>query len=201
MPHSPPEDAGDLSSFPLLLPEHPELRTRSARKPFRKGEFVLREGDRSRKVFCLEEGLVKLSLSDARGGEWIKSFIAAPGLFAARETLASGSGAPFSAICLEACVVRVFAYDDVERACAADPRLSRARFRFEQAVAIKKERRERRMLTELPEDAYRGFMAEHRALAARLTQGDIARYLGLTPVGLSRIRKRVAATNAGARTR
>lgn len=47
-----------------------------------------------------------------------------------------------------------------------------------------------RTLALSPEENYRQLLAESPDLAQRLTQNDIARYLGITPVALSRIRGR-----------
>ena len=57
---------------------------------------------------------------------------------------------------------------------------------------MKKERREREFLTESAEERYRMLLERSPALFDKVTQKDIARYLGITPVALSRIRKRSA---------
>jgi len=59
------------------------------------------------------------------------------------------------------------------------------------ALAMRKERREHAFLTKSPEENYRELAAESPGLVQRLTQNDIARYLGITPVALSRIRGRL----------
>ena len=58
--------------------------------------------------------------------------------------------------------------------------------------SMKKERREREFLTESAEERYRMLMDRSPELFDKVTQKDIARYLGITPVALSRIRKRNA---------
>jgi len=57
--------------------------------------------------------------------------------------------------------------------------------------AERKEARERELLTLRPEDRYRCFVANSPSLEARITQKELAAYLGVTPVGLNRIVKRV----------
>jgi CRP-like cAMP-binding protein len=54
-----------------------------------------------------------------------------------------------------------------------------------------KRERERELLTLRPEQRYRAFMAETPGLEERIPQRDLARHLGLTPVGLNRIVARV----------
>ena len=58
----------------------------------------------------------------------------------------------------------------------------------------RKEKRERELLTLTPEQRYGRFLEEEPALAARIPQKDLALYLGITPVALSRIRGRLQRT-------
>jgi CRP-like cAMP-binding protein len=53
---------------------------------------------------------------------------------------------------------------------------------------MQRERRWRNMLSLSTEKAYKAFLEEHPDVASRITQADTARYLGITPVALSRIR-------------
>lgn len=57
--------------------------------------------------------------------------------------------------------------------------------------AARKEQREQELLTLAPEPRYRAFSAAEPALERRITQKDLALYLGLTPVGLNRIILRI----------
>src|SRR5690606_18873603 len=60
-------------------------------------------------------------------------------------------------------------------------------------LAMKKERREYELLCLSAEARYLLFCESEAHLLPRLAQNDIARYLGITPVALSRIRKRCRA--------
>jgi CRP-like cAMP-binding protein len=55
----------------------------------------------------------------------------------------------------------------------------------------RKERREMELLTLSPEERYRGFVRDHPELALTLKQRDIASYVRVTPVALSRIKARL----------
>ena len=57
--------------------------------------------------------------------------------------------------------------------------------------AMKKEKREFEFLCLSPETRYRQLAQNSPALLNRITQNDLAKYLGVTAVGLSRIKKRV----------
>jgi len=58
-------------------------------------------------------------------------------------------------------------------------------------LALKKEKREFEFLCLDAESRYRQLVEASPELLEKVTQNDLARYLGITPVGLSRIKKRV----------
>jgi len=63
--------------------------------------------------------------------------------------------------------------------------------------SLVKERRERELLILTPEQRYRRFLEDYPDLIGVVSQKDIASYLGVTPVGLSRIASRVRKDTAG----
>jgi len=68
---------------------------------------------------------------------------------------------------------------------------SQFKLRLMEHVAIRKEEREAEFLTDTAEKRYRNFLLRYASLAERIPQYHIASFVGITPVGLSRIRKRV----------
>ena len=79
----------------------------------------------------------------------------------------------------------------------ADP-LSEEAQKLAAERAARKEARERELLTLGAEARYRAFCADEPLLARRIPQKDLARHLGLTPVGLNRIAMRVRRGGGGA---
>ncbi|MBE0385874.1 Crp/Fnr family transcriptional regulator [Pseudoalteromonas luteoviolacea] len=55
-------------------------------------------------------------------------------------------------------------------------------------LALKKERREFELLTLSATERFNNLRNDDPQLVAKLTQNDIAKYLGITPVALSRIK-------------
>ena len=62
---------------------------------------------------------------------------------------------------------------------------------FMQALAVKKAHREEGLLLDSAELRYKNFLAQESDLVERLPLYHIASYLGITDVGLSRIRRRI----------
>ncbi|MET4682323.1 Crp/Fnr family transcriptional regulator [Brevundimonas faecalis] len=160
---------------------------------FEKGEVVFRQGDAARDVYVLRRGLVKLFYVTRDGRERIKSFIVDGGLFGSRRSQIGDGSSAFSAACLEQSEIAVVGYDRFRDAMRRDARLASLFLDLSEGAALRKEIREHDLLCLSAEARYRRFVAEQEALASRLMQIDIARYLGVTPVALSRIRRRVEA--------
>jgi len=161
-------------------------------KKYKKGEHIFGQGDVCRDVFCVRRGLIKIYYNTLEGKEWIKTFIADKGILGSRISQMLSVASPFSALCLEDTEVIKFPYELFEDACFEDLELARTVFRFTQWLGVKKEIREYNLLCLSVEEAYLKFVRENPKLICRLTQIDIARYLGITPIALSRIKKRLA---------
>ncbi|HET6395567.1 MAG TPA: Crp/Fnr family transcriptional regulator [Pseudoxanthomonas sp.] len=187
-----PAERPDPRELAAWLCAHPRLRPQVRELEVRAGKHVIRQGEACTDVFVLRSGLVKIAYLTHDGKERVKSFIADAGLFGSRSAQMDGQGSPFAALCLEDSALAALPYPAFRDATLADPALMRAVFGFNEWLAMKKERREYDLLCRSAEERYRVFLAQEPSLAGRLTQGDIARYLGITPVALSRIRRRLA---------
>lgn len=155
------------------------------------GASVFRAGDKDRRIFIVRSGLIKLVYSLPDGDEWIKSFIPEDKFFACSSTLQSGAVAGFGAEAMEPselehcpfCVLETLAGRHIEWAKALNALLL--------DFAAKKEERERVFLTMKPADRFLWLKSKMPRLIDRVPQKDLAAYLGVTPVGLNRIIKRL----------
>ncbi len=155
-----------------------------------KGSFLFHQYEKNQQLFFIERGLVKAFYETIDGKEFIKSFIVEGGFIASMQALLPGGTNAFSAVAREDCTVlevpfSVFAGPLVDN-LAVTQALNQALLH----LAMKKELREYEFLCLSPEQRYLAFCEREPGLMVRLTQQDIARYLGITPVALSRIRKR-----------
>lgn len=158
---------------------------------YRKGQGLLAMGEVHDSLFVLEAGLVKLAYIAPDGDEWVKSFIVDHGLFGDFGADAA-TGSRFAATAIEACDCVELPLPWVRERIAADPALAALVGAFLAWLGERKLAREQQLLCLSPEQRYRAFLAQSPALATRLTQGDIARYLRVTPVAFSRIKRRMA---------
>ena len=156
--------------------------------PFAKGRRISCRDEAGARLIIIERGLVKLSYTDAEGDERVKSFIAAEGLF----ELGGADGAlSYDAVCLEPTRAVALPLAWVGELAGSDAEVRRAVDAFWLWLSARKRAREHALLCSTPLQRYLAFQTGEPMLAARLPQGDIARYLGVTPVAFSRIKRRL----------
>lgn len=162
-----------------------------ARRELGKGAAAFAPGDRTGDVYLLLEGLVRLVYTTESGEAWIKSFIIDCGVFSGRGAVDAGDDS-YGAECVEPSrfvrLPRAFVVDCVAR----DARVRAAYDSFQAWVLSRKQAREAALLTLTPEARLRAVLEGAPEVAARLPQGDIARFIGVTPVAFSRIKRRIA---------
>ena len=157
---------------------------------FEAGAFLIRQGECAPNLYFITEGLVKMFYITPDGKEFVKSFICEGQISGSLTSLIEGRDSTFSIVCLEQVKAEVVPYDVFESLVEADPEMLRFGYNFFQTLALKKELREHSFLCLTPQERYQQFMQDNAHLSRRVTQADIARYLGITPVALSRIRGR-----------
>ncbi len=173
-----------LVADPLLAP-------RLVRRTLAKGSHVIRQNEVATDVFIVRSGLVKLYYITLDGTERVKSFLVEGDLFGSRSCQMTGKGSPFAAICLEDAQLVCLPYVLFREMLMSQPPLMEFMFFLTEQIGLKKEQREYELLCRTAQERYLAFIGNEPQLAARLSQMDIARYLGITPIALSRIKKRL----------
>lgn len=139
-------------------------------------------------------GVAKLVYPREDGSERIKSFIAEGGFFASLAALTPRGRTTFAAVAMTELAVEQIPYVSLREFGDRHIAWQRALRVGIEFYGARKEKRERELLTLTPEQRYGRFLAEEPALATRIPQKDLALYLGITPVALSRIRGRLQRT-------
>ncbi|HSX51528.1 MAG TPA: Crp/Fnr family transcriptional regulator [Cellvibrio sp.] len=158
---------------------------------FPKGSFLFRQGDKVGNLFFIQTGLVKAYYETIDGKEFIKSFVGEGEFIASMQAVVADSTCSFSVLSLEASQVLEVPQQALLDLVSCDAEVAWSVNKMLLALSMKKERREYELLCMSPEARYLAFYEREFELIERLSQNDIARYLGITPVALSRIRKRL----------
>jgi len=155
------------------------------------GEYIFKQGDEDTSIYVVKSGLIKAYYLSADGKENIKSFIMPGDNIGSILAGYADEKCPFSLVCLKDCELIVIKFKPLYEASQSDPELAMEMVNFLLQFAIKKEIREYELLCLSAEERYSRLIETAPNLLNLVTQNEIARYLGVTPVGLSRIKKRL----------
>ena len=154
-----------------------------------RGTALMTQGGTTPALYVLCAGLVKLAYLTPEGGERIKSFIVDLGVFGAGT---SDADARFSAITLEPSTIVALPSSWFTARLNDNPAIRAAYAGFEAWLRARKEAREEALLCQSAEARYLDLLRHEPGLVRRLQQADIARYIGVTPIAFSRIKRRIA---------
>jgi len=159
---------------------------------FKKGEYLFKQGDLDTSVYVVKSGLLKAYYLTVDGKELVKSFIQEGEFIGSLIACSSNEPCTFSLMTLEDSSLLRIPFEDLQTAAVSNHELSSFVNGGLVNLAIKKERREYEFLCLSAPERYALFKQRTPHLVDRITQNDIARYLGITPVALSRIKQREA---------
>ena len=154
-------------------------------------DYVFRQGDRSQSLYIVKSGLLKAYYLSADGKENIKSFILPGDNIGSLSAIHAEQACTFSLLCLKPCELVVINFKRLYETSRNNPEISASVVDFLLKFGMKKEMREYELLCLSAEDRYLRLQENTPELFNLVTQNEIARYLGITPVALSRIKKRV----------
>jgi CRP-like cAMP-binding protein len=154
-------------------------------------ELLFRAGDRHPYVYFVGSGLLKMVYVTEDGQEWVKAFTAPGGFLASLSALQPGGEASFSVCAVTPSYVERIDYAALRALAAQEPAWQRAMTAAFEIYGARKERRERELLLLSPAERYLQFLREHADIASVVSQKELAAYIRVTEVGLSRIKARL----------
>jgi len=157
-----------------------------------KGEHVFLQGEVDKSLYLIQSGLLKAYYTSEAGKESIKSFLLPNDTIGSLMAAYSDKSCTFSLVCLEPTKLIKISFSIILEYCNKDLKIANNMIDVLLNFAIKKEQRESEFLCLSAEERFRKLVKTKPILLEKVTQNDLAHYLGITPVGLSRIKKRVA---------
>ncbi|GGF18843.1 Crp/Fnr family transcriptional regulator [Echinicola rosea] len=173
------------------------LKAISQIKRFSSGEHWIREGQVPSSFGFVDKGLFRIYYADADGHEVTKGFFQEGSFPTAYTSLQTEKPSYFFIQALEDAQLVTIDYKKWLGMYRADPVWKDFLIAMLTKGYAKKEKRERELLQLSAEERYRGFLTEYPGLDKRIKQHYIASYLGITPVALSRIRRKMGLVNLG----
>ena len=155
------------------------------------GDHLFKQGDRDACAYFLRSGLLKAYYLSSDGKESIKSFFTPGNIVGSLSSAYGGTECSFSAVALRDAEIIKLPFEKLLSATKESTEISQFAIQQLLALSMKKEVREYEFLSLSAEERYQAWCQREPELLEELTQQDMARYLGITPVALSRIKKRI----------
>ncbi len=172
---------------PLEKETTDDLVNKLKTKTFQKGDYILRSGEVCRNLFFIDKGLVKLCFTK-EDKEFIMRFFPENALFTQLGSYLTQIPSTYEIICLEATTITSIRNEEMESLCKKHHSIERFFRKLVSLAALNMMNRISEMLEENATQRYKNFVKENNHLLQRISLGDLANYLGITQVSLSRIR-------------
>jgi CRP-like cAMP-binding protein len=173
------------------LPEWESTQSNLRPSTLRAGQYLFHAGTAVPYVCFVRQGAIKMVYETEDGHEWIKGFAEPGTVFTSLSSLQTAGVASFSTIALIDTDIETLTYETIVNLAKKHLGWQRALSRAFEIYGVRKELRERDLLLLSAEQRYLKFMTEQSSLAKLLSQKDIASYIRITPVALSRIKSRI----------
>lgn len=170
------------STLGLFLPHIQEVT-------LSKNSFFVKEGEVSKEIGILTNGIVRSFITTAEGKEYNKTLFAAPAIIGSYVSFITGQPNRLPQQALTDCTVLKFPLELLETLSENNIEIERLRRKIAERFFVLKEKRELEMVLLQAEERYQIFQKEYPGVEQEIPQYHIASYLGITPTQLSRIRK------------
>lgn len=159
-------------------------------KLIKKDHFFLQEGEKSREIGFIMKGLFRSYYIDKMGNDITKYFYAEGGTLFSYVAYLSQKESTYCIQALEDSELLVMKIEDLERIVDGNYELLLFYKKMIDNVLVAKEEHANSFKLLNSADRYKQFLTKYPDLEKRLKQCQLASYLGITPVSLSRIRKK-----------
>jgi len=157
----------------------------------RKGDYLFQQGDFANRLYFLHSGLVRyVSVSDD-GKEFTQTFAKSPRVIGSTKAMVTETRVLFGIQALEDSMVSSYPWQDFYAQMRHDIGFLECYAKFLERIFIVKEERENAFVKHSAERRYLDFRTAYPELKDSIPQQQIATYIGITPVALSRIRQRL----------
>jgi CRP-like cAMP-binding protein len=177
-------------NVPLTPEAIVDLSSRLKFKTFAKGQIINKEGQICRNLYFINHGLVKHFYTH-KGRKYIIRFFSENNVFTVLDSFIQQVPAEFTTVALETTDTTYLSYKDIQELSKTHHCMETViRTIYGQAAVINL-KRIKEMFDGDATELYKKFVIENHHLLQRISLGDIAAYLGISQVTLSRIRAKL----------
>ncbi|MDO5971198.1 Crp/Fnr family transcriptional regulator [Flavivirga aquimarina] len=168
-----------------------KLANISTYKKFEKGFQIDSSGEVPGKIYLLTSGIVRAYLSSEEGKEFNKSFFMAYSFVGSLTALIKKQPSKLTYETLTECKVYELSFDEITKLCREDITISNLYNKILESIFIKYEERQLEFISMNATERYLKLRRRIPEVDDLIPQYHIASYLSITPVQLSRIRKKI----------
>jgi CRP-like cAMP-binding protein len=178
--------------FGSLSQEEKEAIIQSTQvKEFKKGEFLLREGQKSINTYFVLRGCIR-QYNLSNGDEKTTRFFIEDDWVISVNEVSENATSAFNWICLEDCTLISGNEQKAQELFVKFPRLETISRKIVEDAFSKIQKSILSYYSETPEQRYLSLIKSQPYIIQRVPQYHLAGYLGIKPESLSRIKKRIA---------
>ncbi|WP_354357922.1 Crp/Fnr family transcriptional regulator [Pedobacter sp. UYP30] len=164
-----------------------EISNRLKFKTFAKNDFILRSGKVCKYLYFINYGLAK-TFFYKEDKEFIMRFFPEYSMFTVLDSFISETPSTYNILALEHTKLAYISKIDIEKLCENRPCFEIFYRKLISLASINMMKRISEMLEENATQKYHHFVQENNQLMQRINLGDLANYIGVSQVTLSRIR-------------
>jgi CRP-like cAMP-binding protein len=184
--------SNNFLKYGLLSPEEIEAILQSTEiKEFKKGDFLLREGQKSINTYFVLRGCIR-QYNLSNGDEKTTRFFFEDDWVLSVNEVSENATSLFNWICLEDCTLVSGNEQKAQELFVNFPRLETISRRIVEDAFSKIQKSVLSYYSESPEQRYLSLIKTQSNIIQRVPQYYLASYLGIQPESLSRIKKRIA---------
>jgi CRP-like cAMP-binding protein len=157
----------------------------------KKNEYFIRTGDLPDKMACIVSGIFRVYYLTERGEEKILAIRGEGRMLSAFSAILEHSPSWYDIQALEDSDLLYITLEQYIAGLQGHACWQVINSKYTQMLFVEKERRESEFLSDDAETRYKKFRERYPGVEDRIRQYHVASYLGITPVALSRIRKKL----------
>ena len=166
-----------------------DFNNRLKTKTFLKGSTINKEGEICNKLYFIDKGLVK-HYYYLKGRIYILRFFSENSIFTALDSFTYQLPAQFITVALEDTSTIYISFKDVEELCKKHHSFETLIRKLYSWASIDVLKQLKNLIDNDATEKYNVFVSENNHLMQRISLGDVASYLGISQVSLSRIRSK-----------
>jgi CRP-like cAMP-binding protein len=174
---------------PIPESEWEYLEQKVNTKKVKKGEIILKAGDKADTFNLILNGFMRMYYIDPKGNEFTKTFRTTNDVASPYVEMLQGIPSRIYIDALEDSTILSFKYADFVKLYERHDSWNTLGRKIAEKYFILKEHREYEFLTMTAKERYECFCKDYAHIMDKIPQFQIASYLGITPVSLSRLVK------------